>query len=86
MTSYVGGCAPVSKAELLDFYSAWIGLTLDAFSDQDMDDFFAPSVDHAIGELAEHGLVVEDRDSVTLTPAGDVFVTAWLRHMEQRDG
>ena len=37
MTSYVGGCSPVSKADLLDFYSAWIGLTLDAGSDKDID-------------------------------------------------
>jgi len=86
MTSYVGGRSPVSKADLLDFYDAWIMPPSEAWPDEARDSLFAPSVEHAIGQVADTGILLEDEDSVTLTPAGDVFVTAWLRHLEQRDG
>ena len=86
MTSYVGGRSPVSKADLLDFHDAWIMPPSHRRPDDVSDRLFAPSVEHAIGQVADTGLLVEDRESVTLTPAGDVFVTAWLRHLEQRDG
>ena len=33
--------------------------------------------------MGGHGLYIEDADSITLTPFGDVFVTAWLEFIQQ---
>jgi hypothetical protein len=76
----------VSKVDLLEFYDAWIMPPSYRRADESSEELFAPSVEHAMGQVGDTGLLVEDRDSVTLTPAGDVFVTVWLRHLEQRDG
>lgn len=84
MTSYVGGRSAASKADLLDFYDAWILPPSQLTADDVTKDLFAPSVDDALGQVADTGLLNEDRESVTLTPAGDVFLTVWLRHMERR--
>jgi hypothetical protein len=32
--------------------------------------------------MADTGLYVETDDGISLTAAGDVFVTAWLKYME----
>ena len=61
MTSYVGGRSPVSKVDLLDFHDAWILPPSHIHPDEVGDRLFAPSVEYAIGQVADTGLLVEDR-------------------------
>jgi len=86
MTSYVTGRAPVSKDEILDFAVdwTWSPKELDEFTTLDIHEWERPLVDATIGRLADTGLFVETPDSVTLTDAGDVFVTAWLDYVQDR--
>ena len=80
MRSYVTDRSWIRIEELADFYDAW---------------WFAPSyrelypreddrrVRVALGQVADTGLLEQSADAVRLTDAGDVFVTWWLKVMEQ---
>ena len=86
MASYVRGRAPVTKDEIMDFVSDWRRspeeLAYFREIDYDSRSWDQPLIDASLGKLADTGLYVETAGSVTLTDAGDVFVTAWLNHME----
>jgi hypothetical protein len=85
MTSYVRGRRLVTFDEIVAFKSSWQWSVRDqaAFAD---DEWIAPldrpRIAVALGRMADTGLYVETDDGITLTAAGDVFVTAWLKYME----
>jgi len=86
LESYVNKCGPVSKAEVAEWSVRWSDWPSDIayFTEHGMDlvERQGPSVNEAFGLLGDTGLYVESDDSLALTPAGDVFVTAWLDYME----
>lgn len=86
MASYVRGKAAVTKEEILDFFTHWRRtpeeLAYYREIDHDSRSWDQPMVDSSLGKLADTGLYVESADSITLTGAGDVFVTGWLKYME----
>jgi len=86
LTSYVRGGAAVGKDELLDFFTAWRRspdeLAYYREIGHDGQGWDRSMIEHSLWKLADTGLYVETPEAVTLTDAGDVFVTAWLTNME----
>jgi hypothetical protein len=87
LSSYVRGRGPVTWQEIADFNRNW-------FSVPELRDSRSPESNawvaeytrresrHYLGLMADTGLYTESDEAVTLTEAGDVFVTAWLRYLE----
>lgn len=88
LRSYIIGCERVSWDEVGAFLSSW------GYSPQDLDELRAsdydvtgPLVAQAKDEaftLADAGFFTLAADGLTLTPLGDVFVTAMLNMLEDR--
>ena len=88
MESYVGRCAPVSKRSMLEFLERWHWSPTSRREWDELDAgwqerHYGPRVQESAGMWADTGLYTEDAASITLTPFGDVFVTAWLKFLEE---
>ncbi len=88
LTSYVGRCAPVSKRSMLDFLVLWHWSPKSRREWDELDSgwqerHYEPIIEDAAGMWADTGLYAEDAETITLTPFGDVFVTAWLDYLSQ---
>ena len=87
MRSYTRGCRLVPWEEIVDFAIDW-HLSPDEqrrYAEYDIDE---RSSEHRLLRSACHfmqdtGVFVTSDEGLTLTPFGDVFVTAWLKYREQ---
>ena len=80
MRSYVTQRSWIGIEELTEFYAAWWYSPSFRERYPREDDL---SVRVALGHVVDTGLLDESADAVRLTEAGDVFVTWWLKRMEQ---
>ena len=88
MESYVGHGTPVPKESMLEFLIDWQWSPADQaewdeWSPGWRERHYGPYVEEAAGIWSDTGLYTEDEQSISLTPFGDVFVTAWLAFLEQ---
>lgn len=87
MTSYVEQRRLVTWDEIVALHRGWRRSPAEQReleSDDWFDEHDLSGVLVALGLMADAGLYVESSEGITLTDAGDVFVTAWLRFMEGR--
>ena len=86
MTSYVADRRLVTWDEIVSFHQSW-WRTRDEQEQLETRDWLdshdSSAVRVALGRMADTGLYEESERGVTLTVAGEVFVTAWLRYMEK---
>jgi len=81
MRSYVTERSWIGFDELAAFHDAWLlRRSYREVHPRDLDDLH---VRVALGHVADTGLLEERSDAVRLTEAGDVFVTWWLKVMEE---
>lgn len=88
LRSYVHSQGAVSLDEMSAFYDAWVFSPEDRASfesDRTMSDAYTGgTVNHALGLVADLGILDVDRGSVCLTDAGDEFVWVWLDYVKQQ--